>query len=151
MHLFGLSQTMTCLCSNIRTAGRKAPLAPFRRYQSSDAALAAIRMDSNHRSRYFQHYADTLATDLLYMNYDHSVTENPPSAPKLPSWDPSNPFTKNRPRPRVTGRNVLQPTAKPTTDENITRLESITVSIHVKQAPGQSDLDHGKTFELKVV
>ena len=96
--------------------------------------LLAIRSGPTHRSRYLAHYNQTLAPDLLYMTYNHSVTTSPPAPPELPTWPDmgKNPFTLNRPRPKK--GTALVPSAKPTTDTNLTKLESITISIHMKEA-----------------
>lgn len=97
-------------------------------------AYARIRPEATHRSRYLAHYQNTLAPDLLYMTYNHKNTQNPPSPPALPSWDGANPHTKNRSRPRI--KTALTPAPRPTTDQNLTQIESITLSVHVKQAAG---------------
>lgn len=115
------------------TSSRSFHVTPHAR---SVEAYARIRPAATHRSRYLAHYQNTLAPDLLYMTYDHQNTQRPPEPPALPSWDSENPHTKNRSRPRI--KTALTPAPRPTTDRNLIQIESLTLSIHVKQAAGEA-------------
>ena len=94
-----------------------------------------ISLGPTHSSRYQEHYYNTLAEDLMYMQYSHlSAGYTPPKPPQLPQHDPSDPYAVNRPTPRLRGNKRLIPLAKPTNDQNIIKLSAVHLQITSKAA-----------------
>ena len=94
-----------------------------------------ISLGPTHSPRYQDHYYNTLAEDLMYMQYNHIPAGYiPPKPPQLPQHDPSDPYAVNRPTPRLRGNKRLIPLAKPTNDQNVTRLSAIHLHITSKAA-----------------
>ncbi|KAG8968678.1 hypothetical protein FRC03_006425 [Tulasnella sp. 419] len=90
-----------------------------------------IRLGPISEPRILSHYNNTLADDLLYLTYRHNENPQPQQHPK---HDTNNPYTKNRPIPPPKGGRGLRPSAKPTSDENVVKLEKIVIHTMVKQA-----------------
>lgn len=90
--------------------------------------------------RYAEHYSRVLAPDLLYMTYDHSPAMSHLTPPHLKkasqiTWDPSNPYTKNRPAKQPKGNNTsLQPAVRRIKPDTVVRLERIVLDTFVKEA-----------------
>ena len=71
----------------------------------------------------------------MYMQYNHTPTGYiPPKPPRLPQHDSSDPYAVNRPTPRLRGNKHLIPLAKPTNDQNVTKLSAIHLQITSKAA-----------------
>ncbi|KAN0060904.1 54S ribosomal protein L7, mitochondrial [Thecaphora frezii] len=109
-------------------------------------------------NRLQEHYRHTLASDLLYMTYDHSLhaqpsshpsvvppatdaTANPPSSEhnhRLRRWDPSDPYSKLRPVRPARGNRRLQPLTKPISSSetlrDLVRLEKVVLTCFSKDA-----------------
>lgn len=99
------------------------------------AGLVLPRALSPHR--YSTHYDRVLAHDLLYMTYDHSLTQQPEltQAKEAPKWDPSNPYTRNRPARRPKGNSArTTPGMRAIGPHNVVRLEEIVLNCFVKEA-----------------
>ncbi len=91
-----------------------------------------------------EHYRETLATDLLYMTYEHksreeiAAEEAKRKAKHTRSWDPTDPYTANRPARPLRGNRKPQP--GPTyIDEadparNLVKLDRIQLTCFVKDA-----------------
>lgn len=90
-----------------------------------------VELGSTIRARYGEHYQDTLATDLLYLTYNHSHALDPPPDPFRPDWDPLNPYTKGRKPMALPGKNKrLIPKAHPMeVPQDLIHLTSITLNI----------------------
>lgn len=86
-------------------------------------------------SRLGQHYATTLADDLMYMSYIHpgAAGARPPRQIRL-TFDPSNPYTKHRHNPPVGGSQVGRKPAPVVTPQNVVRLEKISIHTMVKES-----------------
>jgi large subunit ribosomal protein L5 len=94
-----------------------------------------IRLGPTYSSRYQEHYYNTLAEDLMYMQYNHlPVGYVPPKPPRLPQHDQADPYAVNRPTPRLRGNKRLVPLAKPTNDQNVIKLSAIYLHITAKAA-----------------
>ena len=122
----------------LRVASKRVAISQQRRYvarKSTYEPPTEIRLGSTHSSRYQEHYYNTLAEDLMYMQYDHlPASYIPPKPPRLPQHDPSDPYAVNRPTPRLRGNKRLIPLAKPTNDQNVVRLSAIHLHITSKAA-----------------
>ena len=71
----------------------------------------------------------------MYMQYNHTPAGHiPPKPPQLPQHDASDPYAVNRPTPRLRGNKRLIPLAKPTNDQNVTKLSAIHLQITSKAA-----------------
>ena len=93
-------------------------------------AVAPLHPGPRVRSRYREHYDTTLASDLLYLTYDHALARDGPTAPARPAWDPLDPYTVGRKAPTLPGGAALVPVTHPVTAESVVQLESVTVSMH---------------------
>lgn len=139
--------TARCIASSSRVLGagisaaRPAVLLPNRHYasapqsDSSEFELPHIHLGATHSSRYRSHYDNTLASDLLYMTYDHKLASAPPSAPSV-ATEPLTPYELNRPTPMPRGNRPERPAAKVLTPATVPKLESITLHTMVKEAIG---------------
>lgn len=106
--------------------------------QAQDWVVPAIHLGQTHPSRYGDHYHNTLATDLMYMTYDHRAATTSTSAPTPPARSPETmtPYELNRPTPPPKGNRPLRPSASPVTPTNIPQITSITIHTMVKEAIG---------------
>lgn len=86
-------------------------------------------------SRLGQHYATTLADDLMYMSYIHpgKAGVRPPRQIRL-TFDPTNPYSKYRHNPPVGGSQVGRKPAPIVSPENVVRLEKISIHTMVKES-----------------
>ncbi|TXT10914.1 hypothetical protein VHUM_01665 [Vanrija humicola] len=134
-------------------AAYASPLAASVRYASSSskAAKAAaestwtvpeVHLGPTHQVRYRDHYNNTLASDLLYMTYNHRATETAEKAianavaaaaeeqPKVTGYEANRPASKPR------GNRPVKQVTKGITPDRIPELESITLHTMVKAAIG---------------
>lgn len=84
-----------------------------------------------------QHYHDTLATDLLLVNYKHNEKTIPGS-----KWTPretTTPYALYQPARPPLGRSQATKDIKPRTDKNVPILTKISLNCFVKQAVKQRD------------
>jgi len=106
--------------------------------------LPDIQLGPTHPSRYQDHYNNTLAEDLLYMTYDHSLASSPSASASAsssstpPVVDPStvNPYQLNRPQSPPRGNRPLKPATRPVGATSVPKLESIVLHTMVKEAIG---------------
>ncbi|KAH7920293.1 ribosomal protein L5 [Leucogyrophana mollusca] len=87
-----------------------------------------------HPCRLADHYYTTLQDDLMYMTYNHESGPRPPPRAIRLTYDPNDPYTKNRYNPPVGGSQLGKKPAPPTTSENVVRLEKISIHTMVKEA-----------------
>ncbi|KAL0960992.1 hypothetical protein HGRIS_005987 [Hohenbuehelia grisea] len=85
--------------------------------------------------RVMDHYYTTLQDDLMYMTYKHETTPRPTREIRL-TFDPSDPYTKNRYNPPVGGSQIGKKPAPPVTPENVAILERIQIHTMIKEAIG---------------
>jgi large subunit ribosomal protein L5 len=93
-----------------------------------------ILVRDTHPSRLSDHYYTTLQDDLMYLTYKHESGPRPPPRQIRSSYDPNDPYTKNRFNPPVGGSYHRKKPAPPTTADNIVRLERISLHTMVKEA-----------------
>ena len=143
------TSTARCIASSSRAlsgaaaVARPAVLLPNRHYASapapstdpSDFELPHIHLGATHPSRYRSHYEQTLASDLMYMTYDHRLATAPPAAPLVAS-EPLTPYELNRPTPLPRGNRPERPGSSVLTPSTVPKLESITLHTMVKEAIG---------------
>ena len=98
----------------------------------TDDPLPHIELGQTHYSRYHEHYDSTLATDLMYMTYNHRASIKPPreSTPTIPK----TPYEVNRPAPAPRGNRPIRPETRHITPDTVPRLESIILHTMVKEA-----------------
>ena len=107
--------------------------------QSSSASYRSALSALSPR-RYSEHYHRVLAPDLLYLTYDHHVADSQLRSPAERKkdqllWDPSNPYTKNRPAKKPKGMSgKLTPATRIVNPNSLIRLESITLNTFIKEA-----------------
>jgi len=70
----------------------------------------------------------------MYMTYIHESGPRPPPRKIRLTYDPDNPYTKNRANPPVGGSQLGRKLPPPTTHENIVQLEKIQIHSMVKEA-----------------
>ena len=90
-------------------------------------------------SRFEDHYHTTLQDNAMYMTYLHEPVERPPPRQIRLTFDPSDPYTKNRYNPPVGGSQVGRKPPPPSTPENVIRLQRISVHTMVKEAIGSKN------------
>lgn len=134
--------------------------------KEENQATKPISLDGNHRKlakivkpgmmarcRLSEYYDHHLSSDMLYMTYQlpagyamdgstphHSngrgITDHPNPLSKLPQWDPTDPYTRNRPaRPPKGGTCAIpkKPAPDSSPDHSI-RLQKISIDIHVPES-----------------
>ena len=127
------AQPLRITASSIRSKSTVSP--------ATTLALPDIEIGPTHPSRYQDHYHNTLAEDLLYMNYDHNLatsSSNPTSSSSTPFIDPSNvnPYQLNRPQSPPRGNRPLKPATRPVGATSVPKLDSIVIHTMVKEAIG---------------
>lgn len=70
----------------------------------------------------------------MYLTYKHESGPRPPPREIRLTYDPNDPYTKNRFNPPVGGSQLGKKPAPPTTAENVIRLEKIQIHTMVKDA-----------------
>jgi len=137
----------------VRRAAVPVPVPVFARAASSQAAAASssssssapqwelpdIHLGQTHSSRYHEHYDATLATDLMYMAYNHRATATAEAAAANADKQTTvlkTGYESNRPAAPLRGNRPHRPIAKGITPETIPRLESITLHTMVREAIG---------------
>lgn len=137
----------SAIASTSRIVSSKPLLAPARRHASAAASKKASASKSSssqsapadfqipefsvgrtHVPRYEQHYTSALATDLMYMSYNHRLARSPRPEKAEPVF--KNAYEVNRPVPW--GKERPNPTR--ITPETVPRLESVHIHIFVKEA-----------------
>ncbi|KZT40604.1 ribosomal protein L5 [Sistotremastrum suecicum HHB10207 ss-3] len=87
-----------------------------------------------HASRLADHYHNTLKDDLMYLNYHHESKPRPEPRQIRLTYDPENPYTKNRKNLPVGGSRLGKKPLPPDAPENVIRLERIQLHCMVKEA-----------------
>lgn len=96
--------------------------------------LPEIHLGATHANRYAEHYEETLASDLMYMSYNHRESIKPPRPPRVPA--PMTAYELNRPQPTQRGNKPFAPATTLITPETVPELESIVLHTMVKEAIG---------------
>ncbi|KAG6874023.1 hypothetical protein C0995_007980 [Termitomyces sp. Mi166 len=81
--------------------------------------------------RFEDHYHTTVADNAMYMTYIHESHPRPPPRQIRLTYDPNDPYTKNRHNPPVGGSQIGKKPPPPSSPDNVIRLEKI--SIHTMQ------------------
>jgi large subunit ribosomal protein L5 len=133
-----ISTASTAPRAAFRIASKRVAISQQRRYAARRPTYeppTEIRLGPTHSLRYQEHYHNTLAEDLMYMQYNYlPAGYTPPKPPRLPQHDPSDPYAVNRPTPRLRGNKRLTPLAKPTNDQNVIKLSAIHLQMTSKAA-----------------
>jgi large subunit ribosomal protein L5 len=93
-----------------------------------------VLVRDTHPCRLSDHYYTTLQDDLMYLTYKHESGPRPPPRQIRLTYDPNDPYTKNRFNPPVGGSQLGKKPAPPTTPENVVRLEKICLHTMLKDA-----------------
>ncbi|KZP26331.1 ribosomal protein L5 [Athelia psychrophila] len=93
-----------------------------------------IVVGDTHQSRLEEHYHNTLSDDLMYMTYIHEDGPRPPPRQIRLTYDPNDPYTKNRHNPPVGGSQLGKKPPPPSTSKNVVRLEKIAIHSMVREA-----------------
>lgn len=106
--------------------------------------LPEIHLGRTHPSRYGDHYDNTLASDMLYMTYDHRSWETAAKAAAVAVAKASEPkvvtgYEANRPQPPPKGNRPPKPVNRALTPDSVVRLEGITLHCMVKEAVGSKN------------
>ncbi|KAG6816902.1 hypothetical protein H0H87_001855 [Tephrocybe sp. NHM501043] len=80
------------------------------------------------------HYHTTLADDAMYMTYVHEPNGRAEPRPKRLTYDPTDPYTKNRHNPPVGGEQLGKKPPPPSRPDNVVRLEKISIHTMQKEA-----------------
>lgn len=84
--------------------------------------------------RFQDHYHTTLADTAMYMSYIHESGPRPPPRPIRLTYDPNDPYTKNRYNPPVGGAQLGKKPPPPSRPDNVVRLEKISIHSMQKEA-----------------
>ncbi|GMK59096.1 hypothetical protein CspeluHIS016_0701110 [Cutaneotrichosporon spelunceum] len=106
--------------------------------------LPEIHLGRTHPSRYGDHYEAALASDLLYMTYDHRAWETSAKATAAALAKAAEPkivtgYEANRPTPPPKGNRPPKPMNRALVPEDVVHLEAITVHTMVKEAIGNKN------------
>lgn len=135
------------------------PLAASVRYASSSAAASSsssappaaaentwtvpeVHLGPTHQVRYRDHYNNTLASDLMYMTYNHRATETADKAiatavaKAAEEQQKVTGYEANRPKSAPRGNRPVKQVTRGITVDRIPELESITLHTMVKAAIG---------------
>lgn len=94
---------------------------------------ANLEIGPTHQNRYLTHYENSLSRDLLYMTYDHALDIRDPASIEARNrrvereWDPSSPYSKNRPERSNKGNRLLIPSEKNYADQ-VVDIEKIVIT-----------------------
>lgn len=80
------------------------------------------------------HYHTTLQDDAMYMTYIHEPAPRPAPRSVRLTYDPADPYTKNRHNPPVGGSQLGKKPPPPSSADNVVRLEKISVHSMLKDA-----------------
>ena len=86
-----------------------------------------ILVGDTHPCRLRDHYQNTLRDDLMYMTYIHENGPRPPPRQIRLTYDPKDPYTKNRPNPPVGGSQLGKKPPPPSSPKNVIQLEKISL------------------------
>ncbi|EJT47305.1 60s ribosomal protein l7, precursor [Trichosporon asahii var. asahii CBS 2479] len=109
---------------------------------ADDWVVPAIHLGPTHPSRYGEHYAQTLETDMMYMAYNHRANQVYAAEARKAADKAAQPapmltgYEANRPKAMPRGNRPERPLNRPITPELIPALESITIHSMVKEAIG---------------
>ena len=101
---------------------------------SPSISIPEIHLGATHQSRYAEHYDRTIASDLMYMTYNHRSHSTETIPEVLP--EPQTAYELNRPTPPLRGNRPARPSAKTLSPATIPKLESIVLHTMVKEAIG---------------
>ncbi|KAF8236409.1 ribosomal protein L5 [Tricholoma matsutake] len=80
------------------------------------------------------HHYTTLQDNLMYMTYIHEPGPRPPPRNIRLTFDPSDPYTKNRYNPPVGGSQLGKKLPPPSSPDNVIKLEKISIHTMLKDA-----------------
>ncbi|WOO85219.1 54S ribosomal protein L7, mitochondrial [Vanrija pseudolonga] len=138
------------LAASVRYASSSAAASSSSSSSSAATAAAAeqawtvpeVHLGPTHQVRYRDHYNNSLASDLLYMTYNHRASETADKAvatavAKAAAEQPKvTGYEANRPNAKPRGNRPVKQVTKGITVERIPELESITLHTMVKAAIG---------------
>ncbi|KAG6849747.1 hypothetical protein H0H93_005545 [Arthromyces matolae] len=84
--------------------------------------------------RFEDHYHHTVAENAMYMTYVHEPHPRPPPRNIRLTFDPEDPYTKNRYNPPVGGSQIGKKRPPPSKADNVVRLEKICIHTMQKEA-----------------
>jgi len=86
-----------------------------------------IKVGESHPCRLGEHFHNTLRDDLMYMTYIHENGPRPPPRQIRLTYDPNDPYTKNRHNPPVGGSQLGKKPPPPSSPKNVIQLEKISL------------------------
>ncbi|ODV85260.1 hypothetical protein CANARDRAFT_164412 [[Candida] arabinofermentans NRRL YB-2248] len=125
------------------------PRFPELKLLPSDIRSPRFRPYLTHPDRVKEHYHNTLASDLLLINYNHDQQDI--YGNKRREWDMSSPYHINRPMRKPRGQVVPSPTIKARNWKNVPRFESITLNCWVKEAKLNPALATAAALQLQQI
>lgn len=130
--------------ASTKAAKKTKAKAPAAEVLDPNWVLPEIHLGRTHPSRYGDHYDHTLASDMLYMTYDHRAWETSAAATAAAIARASEPkivtgYEANRPQPPPKGNRPPKPVNRALTPDSVVRLEGITLHTMVKEAVGNKN------------
>lgn len=93
-----------------------------------------VVVGQTHPCRLGEHYYNTLRDDLMYMTYIHESGPRPPPRQIRLTYDPNDPYTKNRRNPPVGGSQLGKKPPPPSSPKNVVQLEKISLHTMAREA-----------------
>ncbi|ODV94230.1 hypothetical protein PACTADRAFT_51104 [Pachysolen tannophilus NRRL Y-2460] len=125
------------------------PKYPELKLEPNDIRSPKFKPTTTHQDRVVEHYDNTLASDLLLINYMHDQEDVVGN--KRREWDYSSPYHINRPDRHPRGEKVPSPTVKARTWKNIPNIERITLSSFVKEAKENTGFSISAMLQLQQI
>jgi len=93
-----------------------------------------VVVGDTHPCRIREHYQNTLRDDLMYMTYIHENGPRPPPRQIRLTYDPNDPYTKNRRNPPVGGSQLGKKPPPPSSPKKVIQLEKISLHTMAREA-----------------
>ncbi|KAH3664214.1 hypothetical protein OGAPHI_004565 [Ogataea philodendri] len=111
---------------------RLSPRFPELKYSPTDIRSPKFHPKLVKQDRLNDHYHNTLASDLLLINYKHDQKDF--EGVKRRKWDMTSPYHINRPLQKPKGQVVPSPGIEKRTWKNVPRFEAVTINCFVDEA-----------------
>ncbi|AQZ11307.1 MRPL7 (YDR237W) [Zygosaccharomyces parabailii] len=111
---------------------RLSPRFPELQLPKNDVRSPAFNPVATHQDRVYDHYANTLQSDVLLINYSHGAETE--LGLKQRNWDGSSPYHINRPPRKPKGSSSQLPDIHPIKWHNIPEITSVVLNCYVREA-----------------
>lgn len=116
---------------------------------ADDIRSTKFKPHATHPDRVADYYRNTLAPDMLLINYRHG--QQTLLGNKRREWDMTSPYHINRPLRKPRGQIVPSPTVKPRDADNVPHVECVTINCFVKDAKLYPNQAIAATLQLQQI